>query len=375
MYFSTSRATLLALCALFSLSCDSSSSGPDDGGAGLFLHPMPWTKDVSALPKSPESDTIIAALDAAGGWGTGDFRTDMSFNVLFADASTPRRTFTPKDEAWAEANLGDSSLAEFYRPDCEHVAYPVPATGALEGESGYACEKDGDCHLLVVDTAGRRLYEMWRAHLSGPTFLGGCAVVWDLSRSYDSTLRGRGCTSADAAGFPITAMLATADEVATGEVKHALRFILPNARIQNGMYVPPATHSTFPTRGGPNLPPYGVRFRLKDSYDENRLSSPGARVLARALKRYGMFLSDGGSVPLTVAGDAFTRHKWSEFGFDSRSLSSLKVTDFEVVELGQRIDWKADHHLLSQPVGPLAPRLRDYARLRMDSTAARAMGW
>jgi serine/threonine-protein kinase len=306
--------------------------GPDGGGnpgTGLFSDDLPWDRDVSGLEPSPESDAIIGALDAAGGWGTGDFRMDLSITVLQADASTPRRAFEP--------------TGDFYEPDGDLVDFPVPEGGALEGEDGYECTSDGDCHLIVVDQDERVLYEMWRANIVGGTFYGGATAVWDLDADWDpDTLRGRGCTSADAAGFPIAAMLGTSDEVAAGEIAHALRFILPNARIRDGIYTVPGTHSTGPTSGGPDMPPYAVRFRLKDSFDESTLATEGARVIARALKRYGMFLSDGGNVPLTLADDRFFDATWDSVGVNEQSLSDLQVTDFEVVELGELIDWKAD---------------------------------
>jgi serine/threonine-protein kinase len=296
---------------------------------------MPWTTTVDTVPKSSESDAIIAGLQAAGGWGTGSFRTDRSIEVLRADASTPFRAFT--------------KTGDFYDGECDFVPFPVPANGALEGEPGYACTQDGDCHLIVVDGANNKLYEMWRANITGATFFGGCVAVWDLAKAYGSTLRGKGCTSADAAGFPIAAMLANADEVFAGDVKHALRYILPNARIQRSMYVPPATHSTAATSGGANLPPYGTRLRLKASTNIAGFSK-GAQVIAKALQKYGMFLADGGSVPLTLQSDRFTQHKWSEVGItDDDSLASLRATDFEVVELGTRVDYLADDTCVRNP--------------------------
>jgi serine/threonine-protein kinase len=62
-------------------------------------------------------------------------------------------------------------------------------------------------------------------------------------------------------------------------------------------------------------------------------------VVGRALKKYGMFLADGGNVTFTAATDALTAHKWAELGMDASSLKSLSWNDFEVVELGPRIDW------------------------------------
>jgi hypothetical protein len=61
------------------------------------------------------------------------------------------------------------------------------------------------------------------------------AFVWDLTKTYPDGMRGDQCTSADAAGFPIAGLLPTADEVAAGTVAHALRFILPNARMEAGV--------------------------------------------------------------------------------------------------------------------------------------------
>jgi serine/threonine-protein kinase len=274
---------------------------------------------VSTLAKSGTSDGIIQALAAAGGWGTGTLRIDFSIEMLEADATTPFRTFTP--------------TADFYSPDCDHVPIPVPAGGALEGETGYQCVSDGDCHLIVVHRPTKTLYEMWRANIVGSTFYGGCAAVWDLTRAYPATLRGDQCTSADAGGFPIAAMLFSADEVARGSIDHAIRFILPNSRMRSGVYVRPATHAGGPS-GGSSLPPYGVRFRLRSDFPLASLPNESARVIARAVQRYGMILSDGGNIALTAQSDRFTTHKWSQLGVDSYALQAIKVTDMEVVGMG-----------------------------------------
>jgi len=305
----------------------------------LFDLPHPWTTDVSGYPKAAMSDAIINGLIAAGGWGQNNqFLTDASILILADDGSAPTRSFT--------------RTADFYTPDCDNVPFPVPAGGAIEGETGYACAGDGDCHLLVVQRAQKKLFEMWRANITGTSvaeFRAGCVAVWDLSKQYGSTLRGKGCSAADAGGFPMTAMLATSDEVAAGRVGHALRFILPNDRIRDGIYVPPGTHSTMPTSGGPDTPPYGVRFRLKATFDTSGLPA-GAKVLAQALKTYGMFLADGGNIALTIASDRFSTAKWSAQGVtNNRSLASLGVGDFEVVDYGAEVDWKADTDCVRNP--------------------------
>jgi serine/threonine-protein kinase len=189
---------------------------------------------------------------------------------------------------------------------------------------------------------------MWRADIVGSEFRGGCLAVWNLMGEYPSNGRGDGCTSADAAGFPIAPLLADADEVAGGEVGHALRFILPNSRIRDQVYLHPATHSTGATSGGPDAPPYGARFRLRADYPVESLPSEGARVLARALQRYGMFLSDGGNIALTVRSDRSTGAAWAGL-LGPHDLRDLQVGDFEMVDGGTRFVWDGDCTRLPMP--------------------------
>ena len=243
---------------------------------------------------------------------------DFALDVLTATATTPKRSFTPN--------------ADFWSPDCDLTPMPVPVGGNLEGETGYACTTDGDCHLLVADPAGGKLYEMYRANITS-TFQGGCLAVWNTGTSYASTLRGDQCTSADAAGFPIAPLLFTADEVKAGHIDHAIRFILPNNRVKRG-YVRPATHGTS-TTGISTAPSYGVHLRLRADYPVANLK-PGAQVVARAMQKYGMYHADGGNIALTAASDRHTTAKWSGL-LAPRDLAALKVTDFEVIDHGAPI--------------------------------------
>jgi serine/threonine-protein kinase len=306
-------------------------SGSDGGGGGgggggtttpgagpYFAQPMFFNRDVSTSTKAGNSDATIAALTAAGGWGSGAMKIDFTIDVLTASASTPKRTFT--------------TTTDFYNPDCDHVAMPIPAGGNVESESGYACTGGGDCHLLVHDTSANKLYEMWRANITSSTsFQGGCLAVWDTAMAPTDTLRGDQCTSADAAGFPIAPLLFTADEVAAGHIDHAIRFVLPNNRVKRG-FVRPATHGTN-TTGGANAPSYGVHFRLRADYPVASLPTAGARVVARAMQKYGMYHADGGNIALTAQSDRHTTAKWAGL-LGSQDLVALRVSDFEVIDHG-----------------------------------------
>ena len=307
---------------------DAAPGGDGDGSGSNFsnLHgpyfetAMFWNRDVSGVAKAANSDALIAGLRAGGGWGNADkIAIDFTIEVLTANASTPHRSFTP--------------TTDFFSPDCDHVDVPVPPNGNIEAETGYQCTTDGDCHLLVYDFSAKKLYEMWRANITS-TFQGGCLAVWNTSQSYTDTLRGDQCTSADAAGFPISPLLFTADEVAAGEINHAIRYILPNNRVRRG-YVRPATHGT-DTTGSASAPAYGTHLRLRSSFPINSLPSEGAKVVARAMQKYGMYHADGGNIALTAQADTHTTAKWAGL-LGPHDLQALRVEDFEVIDHGSMI--------------------------------------
>ncbi|MDB4976371.1 MAG: hypothetical protein JWN48_4712 [Myxococcaceae bacterium] len=293
----------------------------EPSGARLFPDGAWMYQPIDRAALDKDSAQVTRWLRDNGSFGTGEMRIDYSIEVLTADANTPLETFTPTDD--------------FYTPDCDTAPFPVPAHGALEGEPDYRCTGDGDCHLLVVDRPASRLYEMWRADIEGSTFKAGCAVVWDMTRVYGPEGRGEQCSSADAAGLPIAPLLFSADEVAAGSIDHAIRFILPNDRMRAKTYRHPATHAGGPTAGG-TAPIYGSRFRLRADFDLSTLPNEGARVVARALQRYGMTLADGGNIALTAQSDRSTAHKWDGL-LGTHDLSKLQPTDFEVVDTGAPI--------------------------------------
>ena len=294
---------------------------------------QPWTVDVSGAAKSDRNDAILAALTAAGGWGNDNvLQTDFSISIFNADSNSPRM-----DVVGIEDYCGGG-------PDCDSVPtqMPVPTDATIEGSQELTCdisgntEGEGDCHLLVTDRDEQKLYELYQASQAGDNMTTQAMFIWDLSKTYPENLRGDQCTSADAAGFPISAMTPTADEVASGTVNHALRFILPNDRMKADVYVHPATHAGGPESADPDAPPYGVQFRLKPDFDESGYSDSG-KVILKALKTHGMLLADGGEIALTFADDRNSTAKWADLGIEAQSFNDIGVDQFEVVELGDEI--------------------------------------
>ena len=297
--------------------------GAAQPGSGPFPSTAIFYQDISRAPVDAESGTIMAALAASTAWpGLG---IDVSMTILKAADDLPRRPFTSQ---------GDD-------PDCDTAPVPLPPGGKIEGSDDYACSDGGDCHLLVYQ--GKRLYEMYQASVTsglptGGTFMGGCLVVWDLTRDYWPPAappkfgRGDHCNGADAADIPIAPLVLTADDVRSGRITHAMRFTLQNPSIRKDVYVHPATHIGGPTGGDDQLP-YGARLRLRGDYDLSRLPSDQARTVARALQTYGMFLTDGGNLFITATLDVAG-------AMSPAALRGLKATDFEMVEGGPRYRWR-----------------------------------
>jgi len=319
-----------------------------------------WNVDVSNAPLRSNSAAMMTHLEdlasairgsscvAAGKgsvcWGDTrvfNFQIDLSFYALHADAGTPTATVV----AWP-----GSGKDPYYYGDCDdpgaQTQFPVPAGGGIEGKSppAYSCDASSDdCHLLVSNDAAKILYESYETKtLDASGLHTHCALRWDLTRVYPRYGRGEHCTSVDGAGFPIAPLLFNADEVwaavqVQGDIGHAIRFILGNNRMMKGMYVHPSSHGTSATSDtDANAVPYGSRLRLKSSFDVAGFSSnEGVRVILRTLQKYGMFLSDGGGIPLTGEADDFDDHKWdADLGMDSHSLFGIRPTDFEVIEAG-----------------------------------------
>ena len=307
-----------------------------------------WNQEISAAPLHANSASMIATLEGLGGFGFGRMQIDFGLHVVRAVEGDPTRTIVEHPDG-------------YYLPDCEPVgtSMPVPLGAAIEGQSDLFCDNlNEDCHLLVVQD--QILYEAYRVDtFSSSELEAQCLAIWRLDVVYPPEGRGEHCTSADAAGFPMAPLLFNADDIATslavdptgdGDLGHAIRFILPNARMANDpslggvegrLYVRPASHA-----GGPSGPvgsvPYGARLRLRSDFPLTGYN-PAARVILNTFKRYGIVLADGGTIALTAESDLFTTVSWADLEVDSRifdltpGATDVAVGDFDVIDTGPRI--------------------------------------
>jgi len=278
-----------------------------NGGGPVSCQVFPadnwWNRDVRNLPVHAQSAAWVSSLGS--GRVHPDFGTvwegkGIGIPYVVVNGSQPR----------VPVSFG-------YAGESDPGPYPIPANAPVEDGS--------DRHLLVVDDTNCKLYELFDASTSdgGASWRAGSGAVFDLG---SNGLRPASWTSADAAGLPIFAGLATYEEVVVqGHIDHALRFTA--ARTQRA-YIKPATHFASSITD-PGVPPMGARFRLKASADCSSFSAE-AQVICAALKTYGMYLADNGS-DWMISGAPDPR--WNDQAL--ADLHKLNGSMFEVVDTGE----------------------------------------
>jgi hypothetical protein len=290
----------LGLVALTAATALASGSGPTVGGCPVFPPDNAWNQDVSSAPVDPRSDAYIASISSEGDrFLHADFRGGGRYGIPYNVVPRSQKRVRVRFDAY-----GDES---------DRGPYPIPAHAGVEGGS--------DRHVLVVQRGTCRLYELYAARRRGRGWVAGSGAIFDLR---SNALRPEGWTSADAAGLPILPGLARYGEVAAGEIDHALRFTVDKR--QRG-YIHPATHVASDS-DDPDVPPMGLRLRLKAAYDTSGFHGQ-ARVVLEALKRYGMLVADNGtSWYITGAAD----RRWDDADLDE--LKTVPGNAFEAVQTG-----------------------------------------
>ncbi len=282
---------------------------PTVGGCTIFPPDNPWNTDISSAPLHPQSAQIVARIQSVGGDNLHpDFGNNPDYGIPYVVVPRTQKlvpiTFTA---------YGDES---------DPGPYPIPPTAPIEGGAAAG----GDRHVLVVRQDTCDLFELGYAFPvnGGASWRANVGAKFDLD---SNALRPLGWTSADAAGLPILPGLVRHDEVAAGEIKHAIRMTFAETR---RAYILPATHYAS-SNTDPLLPAMGMRLRLRAGFDVTRLTGQ-ARVIARAMQRYGVIAADNGS-------NWFFQGAYDP-GWDDDDLNQLKAisgNDFEVVYTGDPV--------------------------------------
>jgi hypothetical protein len=287
-------------------SCSGISTGQLGSLTGFrpFATDSAWKSDISQSPIDPNSAAIInnigpsTPLHAAFGAGVLE-GSSLGIPYVVVGGAQPGVNIT--------AQFSDQS---------DPGPMPIPQDAPIEG---FPNPGNGDRHVLVLDNANCFLYELYSSYPNGDgSWSTGSAAVWDL---LSNEQRPWTWTSADAAGLPIFPGLVRYDEVASGQIQHAIRFTLPESR---AAFVPPASHWT-ETTTDPNAPPMGMRMRLKASFDVSGYSAAN-QVILNAMKKYGIIMADNGS-PMFFSGTPDSH--WNNG--DLNNLGNVTAADFDVV--------------------------------------------
>jgi hypothetical protein len=271
-------------------------------GAGCPLFPADdvWHADVSSLPVHARSAAWIASM------GGPDRRLHPDFGPNDGGGQPYGIPYSV-----VSGSTQKVSVTFDYGDESDPGPYPFGPSTPIEGGS--------DAHALVVDKDHCTLYELYAASWNGGHPTAGSGAIWDLKTN---ALRPSGWTSADAAGLPILPGLLRRDEVAGGDVDHAIRL---TAAQTDRSFLWPARHQAG-SAANPSLPPMGAWFRLKAGFDLSPFR-PDTQVVLRAMQRHGLIVADNGS-------------NWyftgtSEPGWDTGLLDQLKTIPagaFEAVD-------------------------------------------
>lgn len=314
------RSIALAFC----LALLDAAAAPTIAGCPVFPADNVWNAPVDALPRHPASDAYVATIGATRGvhpdFGTVYEGAPIGIPFVTVPGTQPRVAVTFD-----------------YDDESDPGPYPIPPEAPIEG----GASSDGDRHILVLDRDNCVLYELFYAFpATGGGWRAGSGAIFDLR---SNALRPRGWTSADAAGLPILPGLVRYDEVASGEITHALRFTVPQTR---RAFDWPARHFASSLTGA-QYPPMGLRMRLKASLDIAGFSPP-VQVILRALKKYGMILSDNGSA-WYVSGVPDAR--WNDDMLVGE-LRRVQGSDFEAVDTSSLVADPDSARVLSMQPDP-----------------------
>ena len=263
-----------------------------------------WNTPVDQFPVSPNSATWVTTIGAAK-TAHADFGAGL-YNG--APIGIPYVTVPGTQTKYP--------VSFTYADESDAGPYATPLNAPIEGGSS----STGDRHALAIDTTNCILYELYSAYPQTASWTAGSGAIFNL---LSNALRPSGWTSADAAGLPVFPGLLRYDEVLAGEIRHAIRFTVPQTQ---RAFVWPARHYAS-SLTGTQYPPMGARFRLRASFDISTFSAAN-QVILRALKKYGMMLADNGSAwYLSGAPD----DRWDNN--DLHNLGLLKGSDFEAVDV------------------------------------------
>jgi len=238
--------------------------------------------------------------------------------VYHFDSSTPRRTVKFSGSFSAYDNGDSSRVTPGYGATVTGI--PIP-DGALQSDGS-------DGQIVFWDPAAGVEYSFWQfARNSDGTYSATNGNRYHTTAGYYGRFAdgkaGRG------AGTPYAAGLVRGWEIAQGRIEHALAFAYKSPA---SAIVYPATKSDGAGVTGTDAPE-GTRFQLDPSLTEADFSAwglaPEAKIIARALQRYGMYVIDNSGSSKIYLEDRLTA-KWHA-GITRNLTAKIPLSKFRAI--------------------------------------------
>ena len=294
--------------------------GPTLAGCPLFGPQFAYNVDVSQAALDTNSATYISGLEASAPVIGLDYPGGEIYDAVpSTQAAVPVQT---------TSFYGfDTTGTFFFAADAGAATAPIPA-GVQYENMGTA---NADHHMMVIQQGTCQLFELYAWNPTSATTGWSALVEWDLHSSAEQIPDALEVGSTTAAGTPLLPGVIWPEEVAAGEIRHAVDIVMPAAAIAKCQYVHPASDGAWSATGAF---PYGGRLRLKASYDLSKITGTQALVVMRALQKYGMFNTDisGETRSSFRLGGLGANQGWVQS--DIEQLGQLTWDDFDVVDLG-----------------------------------------
>lgn len=220
---------------------------------------------------------------------------------------------------------------------CDSCAQRIrDALSQLHVPDGANPDNSSDAAMTVYDMANKRVFGFISASRSGNSWhIKNSSMHYLNSNGLDGSWTQYSDTNKDNNGHrgaPAAIIGIRKDEIEAGAIEHKLNLAINNTK---------ASH-VFPfvnDEGGTGMVPEGTVIRIKPSVDlEKKNLSPTAKIIARALQKYGAIVGDQSGGPMNIKVEntiAEGKGNWWEGRLTSDALSSLKINeDFDIVQFG-----------------------------------------
>lgn len=291
------RAIALTIAATFPLACGATQA--ENGPVRPYGPNAAWNVPVSRLARHPNPQQYIRRL-----WFDAPGEVPGNINLSFEDYTYP--VYNARDATGTfEVRAAKPSSFEGNRIPWNPAWKPAP------GEDG---------QVIILDPEKGTEWNLFQTRFKD-------GIVWVTAGSRvpgDYWTREVGYRPSRGAGIPYLAMLVRPAFIRHGHIPHALSMVVRNT---DGAYVyPPATKLEHPNRIVDGLPE-GMRFAIHASdrqieawIDSLPAELPAAtrrsaRIIARALREYGWFITDtGGGAHLQFESRVSAGQVWDELG-------------------------------------------------------------